>query len=58
MRYIYALSLPVAVAAGNGFLVLQGWAAPWRAAAWLLVAGQLAIAGDGVVEAVLHRYRS
>ena len=57
VRYVYALTLPVAAAAGKGFLVLQSRAAPWRAAAWLLVAAQLVIAGDGVVEAVVHRYR-
>ena len=57
VRYIYALSLPVAVAAARGLFRLYDMGPTGRAAAWLLVAGQIAIAGHGVVEAVLHRYR-
>ncbi len=58
VRYLYALTLPVAVAAAKGFFILQGRTLPWRVGAWLLVAVQVAFAADRLIEAVLHRYRS
>jgi hypothetical protein len=57
VRYLYALGLPVAVAAGRGFLALQGGGGALRAAAWGLAAFQGALAALGIAEAVLHHYR-
>jgi hypothetical protein len=56
-RYVYALTLPLAVAAGQGLLL------PWDAggARRLVPAGlllfQAALAARGIVEAIFHRYR-
>lgn len=57
VRYLYALTVPLAVAAGRGGLFLwerQGWP---RAAALFALAAQAVFAARGLWEAVLHRYR-
>ena len=57
VRYLYALTVPVAVAAGTGLcrLVDAGGARRW--AGWTLLAAQALLAGRGILEAVLYRYR-
>jgi hypothetical protein len=57
VRYLYALTLPVAVAAASGLLGLLRGGTPGRALAAILLAWQGLLAGGGIVEAVLHRYR-
>jgi hypothetical protein len=57
VRYLYALTLPLAAAAGLGLQRLNQAGGARRALAWLLFAAQLAIAVQGILEAVLHRYR-
>jgi hypothetical protein len=58
VRYLYALTCPVAVAAGAGLAGLAAEGGGWRrwAGAALLVA-QAVLAGLGILEAVLYRYR-
>jgi hypothetical protein len=57
VRYLYALTLPLAVAAawGLGALAVRGTAG--RVAGALLFGLQAALAARGILEAVLHRYR-
>jgi hypothetical protein len=57
VRYLYALTLPVAVAAAWGLATLAGRGSGGRAAGAALFAAQSALAVRGIVEAVLHRYR-
>ena len=58
VRYLYALSLPVAIASGRALCRMfeAGGARRWAGAA--LFAAQLLLAGRGILEAVLHRYRA
>jgi hypothetical protein len=57
VRYLHALTLPVAVAAGVGLdrLWSRGWAA--RSAGLALGLWQAALAGQGILEGVVSRYR-
>jgi hypothetical protein len=57
VRYLYALTLPLAAAAGLGLCRLNAAGKGRRALGWLLFAAQLTIAVQGILEAVLHRYR-
>src|SRR5262249_51732557 len=57
VRYLYALTLPVAVAAAGGVLGFVRGGAFGRALAAILLAWQGLLAGAEIVEAVLHRYR-
>jgi hypothetical protein len=57
VRYLYALTLPVAVAAAWGLADLAGRGRAGRLLGALLFGGQCALAALGIVEAVLHRYR-
>jgi hypothetical protein len=56
VRYLYALALPLAVAAAQGVIVL-GKRRDTAFAAALLVALQAALLGREVVEALVYRYR-
>jgi hypothetical protein len=57
VRYLYALTCPVAVAAGAGLfgLIQAGGASRWAGLG--LLAAQVVLAAQGILEAVLHRYR-
>ena len=57
VRYVHALTLPLAVALGTGAerLLERGWTG--RILAALLLSVQTALAGAVIVEGVLHRYR-
>lgn len=57
VRYLHALTLPLAVAAGAGLdrLLRAGWGG--RLAALGLLAWQGTVAAGGILEGVLHRYR-
>ena len=57
VRYLYALTLPLAVAVADGTLRLWAHGPAARLAALGLLGGQAWIAGLGLVEAVLSRYR-
>jgi len=57
VRYLYALTVPVAVAAAWGLARLLERGTAGRMAGALLFALQAALAARGIVEAVLHRYR-
>jgi hypothetical protein len=57
VRYLYALTLPLAVAAAGGFETLAARGAWGRASAWGLLVLQTLQAGRGIVEAILYRYR-
>lgn len=57
VRYLYALAPAVAAAGGRGAVALYARGGAWRAAAVTLVAGQVAIGGWNLAEAVLVRYR-
>jgi hypothetical protein len=57
VRYLYALTCPLAVAAGaglSGLLAAGGWR-HWTGL--LLLLSQAALAALGILEALLHRYR-
>jgi hypothetical protein len=57
VRYLHALTLPLAVAVGTGadrLLGLGRWAA---ALAVAFLCGQTALAAAGIAEGILHRYR-
>jgi hypothetical protein len=56
VRYLYALTVPVAVAAAVGFYRLHDGGHVARAVAWVLLALQAALFGRTVAEAVLWRY--
>jgi hypothetical protein len=57
VRYLYALTLPVAVAGAWGLAALSARGAAGRLAGALVFGAQCALAARGIVEAVLHRYR-
>ena len=57
VRYLYALTLPVAVAATWGLAALAARGASGRLAGAVLFAAQCALAARGIAEAVLYRYR-
>jgi hypothetical protein len=57
VRYLYALGLPVAVAAGSGFLELRARGRGAALCAWLLCAAQFGLATYVVADCVLFRYR-
>ena len=57
VRYLYALTLPVAVAAAGGLAALAARGAAGRLLGAVLFAGQCALAVLGILEGVLHRYR-
>jgi hypothetical protein len=57
VRYLYALTLPVAVAAAWGLAALSARGTAGRLLGALLFGLQCALAGRGILEAVLHRYR-
>lgn len=57
VRYVYALSLPLAVAAASGAARLGARGGPARVLAIALVAGQVIVGGQAIAEAVFQRYR-
>jgi hypothetical protein len=57
VRYVYALTLPVAVAGAFGLAALAGRGSAGRLLGAALFGAQCALAAAGIVEAVLHRYR-
>ena len=57
VRYLYALTVPVAVAGAWGLAATAGRGPAGRLAAALLFGWQCALAARGVLEGVLHRYR-
>jgi hypothetical protein len=57
VRYLYALTVPLAAAAGAGLVRLRDRGRPGAAAATLLFALQAAWGVWGLVEAVVIRYR-
>jgi len=57
VRYLYALTLPVAVAGAWGLAALAARGSAGRLAGALLFGLQCALAARGILEAVLHRYR-
>jgi hypothetical protein len=57
VRYLHALTLPLAVAVGTGADRLLGRGRWAGALAVALLCGQTALAGAGIVEGVLYRYR-
>jgi hypothetical protein len=58
VRYLYALGLPLAIVAADGWRALRERGAGGAAAAWLLLAAQLALAATNIADALLFRYRS
>jgi hypothetical protein len=57
VRYVYALTLPLAVAAATGALRLAGRGPMGRTAAALLVLAQVWVAALAIGEALFSRYR-
>jgi hypothetical protein len=57
VRYVYALSVPLAAAAGAGAATLWGRGLRARAAATLLLLAQAAFGAANVLDALLRRYR-
>lgn len=57
VRYLYALTLPVAVAAAWGLAAVASRGGVGRLLAAALLAAQLALATAGIVEGILDRYR-
>lgn len=57
VRYLYALGVPLAVAAAEGSFRLWSHGVAGRAAVVALAVAQAALAGRNLVEAVLWRYR-
>ncbi len=57
VRYLYALTVPLAAAAGAGLVRLRDRGRAGALTAWLLLAGQAAWGLRGLVEAIVHRYR-
>jgi hypothetical protein len=57
VRYLYALTLPVAAAGAWGLAVLASRGTAGQVAGGLLFGAQCALAARGIVEAVLYRYR-
>jgi hypothetical protein len=58
VRYLYALTLPLVIVAATGAEWLLGRGPGGVALAALLLAWQLARAGQGIVEGIVHRYRA
>jgi hypothetical protein len=58
VRYLYALTLPVAVAAASGLWRLHDRGGIRRLFGWTLAIAQTALALRGIVEAVVSRYRA
>jgi hypothetical protein len=57
VRYLYALTVPLAVAGGAGLVRLRDRGRAGAVTAWLLFAAQAAWGLRGLVEAVVNRYR-
>ena len=57
VRYLYALTVPAAVAAAWGLAVLSARGAAGRLAGAVLLGGQCALAARGILDAILYRYR-
>ena len=57
VRFLYALTVPLAAAGGAGLVRLQERGRAGAFAAWLLFAGQAIWGLRGIVEAVVFRYR-
>jgi hypothetical protein len=57
VRYLHALTLPLAVAIAVGADRLLERGAAGRFLAWALLAGQGAVAVSGIAEGILYRYR-
>jgi hypothetical protein len=57
VRYVYALTLPVAIAAGAGCLALHRRPGTGRWLAWALAGAQMALALARLVDAIWYRYR-
>jgi hypothetical protein len=57
VRYLYALTVPLAAAAGAGLVRLRDRGRAGAVAAWLLLAGQAAWGLRGLVEGLVQRYR-
>jgi hypothetical protein len=57
VRYLYALTLPVALAGAWGLAALAARGTAGRLAGAVLMGAQCALAARGIVEAVLQRYR-
>jgi hypothetical protein len=57
VRYLYALTAPVAAAAGVGLVLLHGRGGAARALGWTLAALQAALAAATVAAGVFFRYR-
>jgi hypothetical protein len=57
VRYLYALTLPLAISAAAGVFELMALGIPAVVAAWALVAWQAWLGWSEIVEAVLRRYR-
>jgi hypothetical protein len=57
VRYLHALTLPLAVAVAVGADRMMEGGTAGRFLAWALLAGQSAVAVGGIVEGILYRYR-
>jgi hypothetical protein len=57
VRYLYALTVPMAAAVGAGFERLRAKRGVAATLAWLLLAGLVVWGAMGIREAVLERYR-
>ena len=57
VRFLYALTVPLAAAGGAGLVLLRGRGRAGALAAWLLLALQAALGLRSLVEAVAVRYR-
>src|SRR5207249_6153842 len=57
VRFLYALTVPLAAAGGAGLVLLRGRGRAGALAAWLLPALQAALGPRSLVEAVAVRYR-
>ncbi|HET8647588.1 MAG TPA: hypothetical protein VFO85_18970, partial [Vicinamibacteria bacterium] len=57
VRYLYALTIPLAAAAALGVLRLWDRGREGRAGAAVLLAAQAALAAANALDAVLRRYR-
>ena len=58
VRYLYALGVPIAIAAADGFRALRERGRIFAALAWTLLLLQGALAAHDIVDALLYRYRS
>jgi hypothetical protein len=57
VRYLYALTVPLAAAAGAGLVLLRSRGRAAALLAWLLMAAQVALGLRGLVECLATRYR-